>query len=255
MPGRRRRHAVRKAPVAKNANFHIGTSGYEYNHWRGVFYPKELPHRDWFGHYAEAFDTVEMNNTFYSLPEGETFDAWRDRAPQRFLYALKFSRYGSHLKHLKNPKETIGLFIKRAERLGPHLGPILVQLPPQWNADAERLDAFLDAAPPNHLWAVEFRNPSWLGEPIYDVLRRHRAALCLHDLIEDHPEVQTTGWIYRRFHGAGKGGAYSHQALTAAAQRIKANLADGADVFAYFNNDAQGFAVDNARALKRYVLG
>jgi uncharacterized protein YecE (DUF72 family) len=237
--------------------FRVGTSGYQYNHWTGVLYPEGLPKREWFEHYAQHFDSVEINNTFYHLPKAATFDAWRERAPNGFCYALKFSRYGTHLKHLKAPRQSIGLFLERVERLGPHLGPILVQLPPRWRADCERLAAFLEAAPPTRRWAVEFRHPSWLCEPVFSVLRDHNAALCIHDMLPEHPRVLTADWVYLRYHGAGEpyGGDYAHQALSASAQRIKRYLADGLDVYAYFNNDAEGYAVADAMDLRRYVLG
>ncbi len=170
----------------------IGTSGYQYDDWRGRFYPKTLPKSAWFAHYAEHFDAVEINATFYRLPEAATFERWRDAAPKGFCYALKFSRYGTHLKRLKDAADTIGLFIERARLLGPSLGPILVQLPPRWRVNVARLAAFLEAAPKQYRWAVEFRDPSWLCEDIYALLRKHRAALCIHDLIEQHPRVRTT---------------------------------------------------------------
>ncbi|MFW6132533.1 MAG: DUF72 domain-containing protein [Planctomycetota bacterium] len=234
---------------------HVGTSGWQYRHWAGVFYPDDIPKKRWFEHYAATFDTVEINNTFYNLPKGETFDDWRRRAPEGFGFTLKFSRYGTHLKRLKDPSGTIGMFLDRAERLGEALGPILVQLPPNFNPDAERLAAFLDEAPRRHRWAVEFRNPDWLCERIYAVLRDHNAALVVHDLIDDHPHVATADWVYLRFHGAGDGGDYTPQALTASARRIKDHLSANRHVYAYFNNDAEGYAVANARDLRRYVLG
>lgn len=235
------------------ARVRIGTSGYQYDHWRNVLYPEDLPKSEWLKTYAREFDTVEVNNTFYNLPENSTFENWRDQAPKDFLFVLKFSRYGTHMKKLKDPKATIGLFVDRAEILGSRLGPILVQLPPKWHADPARLKAFLDAAPRKHRWAVEFREPSWLCEEVYDVLRGHNAALCVHDLLEEHPHVVTADWVYLRFHGAGNGGGYPHQALTASAQRIAGHLDAGRDVFAYFNNDAHGYAVHNAAELRRYI--
>jgi uncharacterized protein YecE (DUF72 family) len=231
----------------------VGTSGYQYDHWRGVFYPEGLPKDQWFAHYAEHFDTVEINNTFYHLPRAKTFDDWRRKAPGSFCYALKFSRYATHLKKLKDPEASVGLFMERAKRLGATLGPILVQLPPHWRADVDRLAAFLEAVPGDQRWAVEFRDPSWLCEAIYAVLRHHHAALCIHDLIPAHPRRLTADWVYLRFHGAGNGGDYSRQALAGAAQRIKRHLAEGRDVFAYFNNDAYGYAVSNAADLRRYL--
>lgn len=235
--------------------FRVGTSGWQYPHWKNVFYPGDLREKHWFEYYASHFTTVEINNSFYHLPSASTFESWREAGPKGFCYALKFSRYGSHLKKLKDPADSIGKFLERAEILGELLGPILVQLPPHWNADAVRLDEFLDAAPNRIRWAVEFRDPSWLCEEIYEVLRRHAAALCIHDLIEDHPYEITADWVYLRFHGANNGGDYPHQALSAAAKRIEGYLAKGWDVYAYFNNDAQGVAISNAMDLGRYVLG
>jgi uncharacterized protein YecE (DUF72 family) len=237
----------------RNAQLRVGTSGWQYDHWKGIFYPEDLRKSGWFGHYAGHFDTVEVNNTFYHLPKAQTFDAWREQAPKGFRYALKFSRYGSHLKKLKDPQASVQAFLERAERLGELLGPILVQLPPNWEADAGRLRAFLDAAPKRHRWAVEFREASWLCEAVFDLLRRHQAALCVHDIIPDHPRVTTADWVYLRFHGPGPWGSYTHQALSAAAGRIRAHLADGRDVYAYFNNDAHGHAVRNALDLRRYA--
>ncbi|MFB3907452.1 MAG: DUF72 domain-containing protein [Candidatus Eisenbacteria bacterium] len=232
----------------------IGTSGYQYDHWRGIFYPPEIPKKDWFGYYATRFDTVEINNTFYNLPSAQTFDAWRERAPRPFCYALKFSRYGTHLKRLREPEETISLFLERAERLDGLLGPILVQLPPRFAPDAGRLDAFLAAAPKRHRWAVEFRDPAWLRDDVYAILRHHGSALCLHDMIPNHPRIRTADWFYLRFHGDRYAGSYSPQKLSSAARWIARRLEEGCDVYAYFNNDVHGHAVHNAADLRRYVL-
>ncbi len=238
----------------KRAQLRIGTSGYQYDHWRGVFYPEDIRKTEWFTYYAQRFDTVEINNTFYNLPDAGTFDNWREQTPDGFRYALKFSRYGTHMKKLKDPGGTINLFIERASRLGDFLGPILVQLPPHWRVNVNRLRAFLDAAPTDYRWAVEFRDPSWLCDETYECLREHNAALCVHDMIDNHPEVITADWVYRRFHGDNYGGSYSHQFLSSVAKRIAGYIDDGLDVFAYFNNDAEGYAVSNAVDLKRFVL-
>jgi uncharacterized protein YecE (DUF72 family) len=240
----RRRGAVR-----------IGTSGYHYAHWKGVFYPRKLSKDEWFAHYAGEFDTVEINNTFYHLPSARTFTAWREEAPRGFLYAVKLSRYATHLKHLKDPRGPLRKFLGRAKRLGPALGPILVQLPPNWKPDAERLTGFLEAAPRTHRWAIEVRDRRWLCEEIFGILEEHGAALCLHDLIEDHPRRLTAGWVYLRFHGERYGGSYSHQYLTARAREIREYRQDDIDTFAYFNNDRDGHAVHNAADLRRYVEG
>lgn len=231
----------------------IGTSGYQYQHWQPAFYPHGLGKRKWFDYYADHFDSVEINNTFYNLPEADTFDRWRNRAPQGFRYALKFSRYGTHMKKLKDPADSIGAFLDRAERLKAFLGPILVQLPPHWRADPQRLAAFLCKAPRRHRWAIEFRDPRWLCPQVYQVLQAHNAALCIHDMLKEHPRRLTADWTYLRFHGNGYSGSYSHQALSARARWIKDRLAEGTDVYAYFNNDDQGYAVRNALDLRRYL--
>jgi uncharacterized protein YecE (DUF72 family) len=239
------------------AELRVGCSGYHYAHWRGVFYPEKLPTRLWFDHYARHFDTVELNATFYRLPEEQTVRGWRDRAPAGFVYAVKLSRYGTHVRRLRDPEAWVGRFLERARLLGPTLGPILVQLPPHWSCDPDRLAEFLEAAPPENRWTVELRDPSWLCEPVLDLLRAHNAALCIHDLLENHPWEATADWVYIRFHGPRAGepytGSYSPQALAAAARRIGEYLAAGRDVYAYFNNDAEGAAVQNAMDLRRYL--
>ena len=169
-----------------------------------------------------------------------------------FLYALKFSRWGSHLKRLRDPRDSIGHFLARAHRLGATLGPILVQLPPRWSADPARLEAFLQAAPRDVRWAFEFRDPSWLCEAVYATLARHGAALCIHDLLARHPRRVTAGWVYLRYHGLRYAGSYSPQKLAAEAARIRRWLDAGLDVYAYFNNDAGGCALANATDLRRY---
>lgn len=240
--------------MTRKPELRIGTSGWQYGHWLGVFYPDDVPKKRWLEYYAERFDTVEVNNTFYNLPRAETFDSWRERAPDNFLYALKFNRYGSHIMHLKNPGATIGKFLERAERLRGHLGPILVQLPPQWKADAERLDDFLAAAPKRHDWAVEFRNESWLTDDVMNILKKHNAALCIHDNIENHPRIVTAGFVYLRFHHGTLTSGYTKRALGGWAVQIEKYQADGMSVYAYFNNDVRGNAIKNAITL-REMLG
>jgi uncharacterized protein YecE (DUF72 family) len=231
----------------------IGTSGYQYDHWRGGLYPKGLPKRAWFEHYTDHFNSIEINNTFYRLPEPATFDHWRELAPPGFRFALKYSRYATHMKHLADPEEALERFLERAQRLRGWLGPILVQLPPSWHVDPERLDAFLRLAPRRHRWAVELRDASWLHDEVYEVLRKRGAALVIHDLLEDHPRELTADFTYLRFHGRDYGGSYSHQALVAQARRIRRWLRRGHDVYVYFNNDRDGHAPRNALDLRRYV--
>jgi uncharacterized protein YecE (DUF72 family) len=238
--------------VAKAPELRVGTSGYQYDHWKGIFYPADLPKSRWFEHYARVFDTLEINNTFYRLPEPHVFDAWRQQAPPGFRYAVKFSRYGSHLKRLKDPERSVGRFWAAARRLRRTLGPVLVQLPPRWPADPDRLAAFLAALPRGQRWAFEFRDPRWLVPAVFELLRRRRAALCIHDKLEHPPEV-TADWVYVRFHGGEEDGSYSGAQLSAWSRRIADWLRRDYAVFAYFNTDIGGYAVRNALELKRLL--
>lgn len=239
--------------MAGRATLRVGTCGYQYDHWRGVLYPEGLARAHWLQRYAEVFDSVEIDSTFYGLPSAATVERWRTGVPQGFLYSLKMSRYLSHVKRLREPEEPVSRFVERARRLGPHLGPVLVQLPPRFRVDAGRLDAMLAAAPKDLRWAVELRDRSWLCQEVYGVLRAHGAALCLHDMLDRHPRELTAGFVYLRYHGDRHAGSYSPQRLSAEARRIRGYLQDGRSVFAYFNNDAEGHAVRNALALRRYL--
>src|SRR5687767_4895317 len=169
----------------------IGTSGYLYRHWRGVVYPPGLPTREWLAHYATLFDTVELNTTFYGLPDRATVRGWRDTVPDAFRFAVKLSRYGTHLKRLRDPVPWLERFFEALEPLEGCMDVVLAQLPPRWRADPERLEGFLAAFPRGQRLAVEFRDHDWLRAPIYELLRRHGAALCINDLVEDHPRVVT----------------------------------------------------------------
>jgi uncharacterized protein YecE (DUF72 family) len=231
----------------------IGTSGFHYGHWKRIFYPDKLPSKDWLAYYARQFDTVELNNTFYRLPPAEQFDQWKRQAPANFDFAVKFSRYGSHVMRLKNAEDIIRRFTERAQHLEERLGPILVQLPPNWNVNVQRLSDFLDAAPSNQRWAVEFRDARWLSEEVFAVLRSHKVALCIHDKIADHPREITADWIYMRFHGGPNDGNYSQGELASYAREIDGYLRAGLAVYAYFNNDWHGYALKNAAGLKTLV--
>lgn len=230
----------------------IGTSGWIYKHWKGLFYPQRLPQRAWLDFYAQHFDTVEINCTFYRLPTRETFESWRDRAAPGFCYAVKGSRFITHLRRLREPAEHVRLFAERLAGLGDRAGPVLWQLPPDFRRDDGLLAAFLEALPRQWRHTVEFRHESWLCEPVFGLLERHGVALC----IPDHPTLPnatrlTADWAYFRFHaGRGEGGDYTESQLDDWAQRIRGFLAAGADVWAYFNNDAHGFAIKNANQLR-----
>jgi uncharacterized protein YecE (DUF72 family) len=230
----------------------IGTSGYQYDHWRRLFYPEGLPPRLWFTHYAATFDTVELNSTFYRLPGRHVFRAWHDAAPPGFLYAVKYSRFATHMKKLTDPEQPLGRFLPLAGELAEHLGPILVQLPTGWRANLPRLAAFLEAAPRDYRWAIEVRDDTWLGPELYRLLERAGAALVIHDALPRHPRVVTAPFTYRRYHH-GFTGSYSHPFLRREAERLQHELDASLDVYAYFNNDLGGHAVKNALTLRRYL--
>jgi uncharacterized protein YecE (DUF72 family) len=233
----------------------VGCSGWSYSDWRGVTYPQDLPQREWFAYYAATFDTVELNTTFYRLPAVSTVEAWREAAPEGFCFALKVGQFGTHRKKLLDPVPWMANHLDRADRLGPHLGPNLFQLPPNWKRNVARLDEALDAAPPRIRWAVELRDPSWVHDDVLDVLSRHGAALCIHDLLEDHPWERTTDWTYVRFHGPDAirrpyHDRYTARRLDPIAERLRSWMGEGTDVYAYFNNDWHGAAWADATHLR-----
>ena len=217
-------------------------------------YPRDAPAKAWFEYYAERFNTVEINNTFYRLPTTTTVNGWREQAPSDFLYAVKVGQFGTHRMKLKNPKRWLTRHLDVTERLRRHCGPQLVQLPPRWRRDVARLDEFLSVAPRRHRWTIEVRDRSWLHDDVFEILAHHDAALCIHDMFE-HPWLRTTDWTYIRFHGPSAAsaryqGRYTGRRLWRVADRLSAWLDDGCDVYAYFNNDHHGHAVADATWLR-----
>ncbi len=233
----------------------VGCSGWQYRHWRGDFYPAELPPKQWLEYYTRHFDTVEINNSFYRLPEAKVFASWRRRLPRGFVCAVKASRYLTHMKKLKDPVDPLALFFSRARELGAKLGPVLYQLPPRWPANVERLRAFVEALPPRRRHVVEFRDPSWYSDEIYDLLRRHRVALCLHDMGGSATGRLSVGpFVYVRFHGTTKyGGRYDDATLDSWAEWLASRIRDGVPVYAYFNNDVGGHAPRDAVRLREFI--
>jgi uncharacterized protein YecE (DUF72 family) len=230
----------------------IGCSGWNYSHWREVVYPKGLPVRRWLEHYATLFDTVEVNTTFYRLPTVSAVEGWVEQSPPGFLFAVKSSRFLTHMKRLTDMGEPVRRFYARIDPLvrSPKLGPVLWQLPESFRRDDERLAAALDALPSGR-HCFEFRHASWFTGEVYDLLRRHGVALVIGD--DPRRPFQsrelTADFTYLRFHHGGGDGNYSHRLLASWAGRIEEWRRE-ADVFAYFNNDWRGFAVENAAWLR-----
>lgn len=228
----------------------VGTSGWQYRHWEHRFYPDGLKQNEWLEYYAARFQSVEVNNTFYRLPEARTFSNWAKRTPGDFTFAVKASRYLSHVRRLKDSKEPVERLMDRSRRLGTKLGPVLLQLPPNLSVDVERLDEVLAAFPDEVKVAVEFRHPSWFGEETKAVLAEHAAALCITDRHEtpQTPMWKTAGWTYLRLHeGSGSPHpCYRAEALAFWADQIAAHWENDDAVYVYFNNDGQGCAIRDA---------
>lgn len=234
-------------------SIHIGTSGWHYKHWEGVFYPEGLATESWLGYYLEHLETVEINNTFYQLPKETTLSKWRESVPEGFVFAVKASRYITHMKKLKDPQNSVNTFLSRIETLGPNLGPILFQLPPNWHFNGERLNAFLDVLPPCRRYAFELRDPDWLNEEAYAILEEHDAAFCIYDFHgRQSPKQVTADFVYVRLHGpyGPYRGKYDAETLAGWAGAISAWRGQGRDVYCYFDNDEAGYAVQNALELR-----
>lgn len=243
----------------------IGTSGWNYKHWRGVFYPEELSTKAWFEYYSKRFDTVEINNTFYNLPDPSVFKNWKKQAPTDFIYAVKANRYITHMKKLKEPDSALKNFFSRVKYLEENLGPILYQLPPHWRCNVDRLQAFLTELPKDKIHVFEFRDDSWFTKEVFEILDSHNASFCIHDMPYvlarggsasggKCPEITTGKVAYVRFHGATGiyQGGYPVQMLEKWADWVS-NQAKTRDVYAYFNNDAEGHAVKDAARLKKLL--
>ncbi len=234
----------------------IGTSGWHYKHWLGNFYPSGLPSSRMLARYLEAFDTVELNNSFYKLPAPSALTSWRESTPPHFHFAVKGSRFLTHMKKLKDAQDGLNRFLNAVEVLEPKLGPILFQLPPGWEVDLDRLAAFLAIFPTYHRCAFEFRNPTWNTPQVYDLLAKHNAAYCIFDLAGYASPVQvTTDFAYIRLHGPGGKyqGTYSDAALQQWAHTITAWNKNLSAVYVYFDNDDSGHAPRDALRLKALV--
>ena len=207
-----------------------------------------------FEFYARHFNTVEINNSFYRLPSATTFDTWRESSPESFCYAVKASRFITHMKKLKDPESSSSKFFLVAERLRKKLGPVLFQLPPRWKVNVERFSEFLEALPRGHKYVIEFRDESWFVKQVFELMRKHNVAFCIHDFADMKvPNEITADFTYIRFHGPTSAkyfGSYSDAQLRTWATRIEEWRKRLRAVYVYFNNDPGGEAVKNAMTLK-----
>jgi uncharacterized protein YecE (DUF72 family) len=234
----------------------IGTSGWHYAHWKGAFYPLNMPAKDWLTFYAGQFNTVEINASFYRLPEESTFTNWRQTVPPKFCFAVKASRFITHIKRLKDSQEPLQTFVERANFLKNNLGPLLYQLPPGLRRDEDRLESFLALLDKNLRHVFEFRHDSWMDKAVFDLLRKYNAGFCMFDMPGiASPEVTTADFAYIRFHGYGDmySGNYPDAVLADWAKKLE-KMAHGLKaLYIYFNNDAGGFAIRNARTMREYL--
>lgn len=241
----------------KPKHIHIGTSGWHYRHWRNVFYPPDIPVSNWLSHYASQFNTVEINCTFYKLPEIKEIKDWHACVPSDFLFSVKASRYITHMKKLSDTDQEINKFLKRISLLGEKLGPILFQLPPKWHFNNARLTTFLSSLSSDFRYAFEFRDQSWHNDDTYELLKSHQIAFCIFDM-DGHVSSKsiTTDFSYIRLHGPSTpySGSYNDAELSLWSENIRNYLNSGVSVYCYFNNDQFGYALKNAQALLSDII-
>lgn len=244
--------------MSRKCKTYIGTSGWSYGDWADdVFYPYDLPEKNWLEFYSEHFPTVELNTSFYHLPAAKTFINWRQRTPPNFLFSVKISRYLTHIKKLSEPKEPWQRFIKNARELREKLGPILVQLPPNFKVNQDKLNNLLKIIPEKYKIALEVRDDSWFNKDIYQTLKRFNVALVNADSQEwPTPDVTTADFIYVRMHGPVGlyDSKYSTAQLKKLAEKIKSWKKEKQEIYVYFNNDTKGYAVENAKKLRQLVF-
>ena len=239
-----------------SVKYYIGCSGWHYEHWRGLYYPEELRRSKWLQFYASQFTTVELNNSFYKLPSEKAFTNWRESTRDDFIFALKVSRFITHVKRLRNLGSAVENFLSRVDLLGEKLGPLLYHLPPNMKRNDELLQDFLSSLPPKHQHIVEFRHESWIDDAVFNILREHNVGLCVFDMPGfGCPLIGTSDFAYVRFHGSESlySGCYSDeepsrwtQGIARLGKHVKAS-------YIYFNNDVEAFAVKNAITLENYL--
>jgi uncharacterized protein YecE (DUF72 family) len=239
------------------STLHIGTSGWHYKHWLGNFYPAGTAPAQFLPYYMQQFDTVEINNSFYKLPSGQAFTDWMMTVPEAFVFSVKASRFITHMKKLREPQQSLALFLDRIQSLGEKLGPVLFQLPPAWHFNEERFTAFLQALPATFRYTFEFRDQSWYTDRAYQLLQQYNCAFCIYDFsYHQSPVVITTDFVYVRLHGPENkyDGSYSDQALESWATYCDIWLSQGKQVYLYFDNDIHGHAPVDALRLQQMLL-
>jgi uncharacterized protein YecE (DUF72 family) len=244
--------------VTRAGSIFVGTSGWAYDHWAGPFYPEDLAASDRLAFLAERLPSVEINRSFYSLPEPEVLHGWHDVTPPGFVFAFKASRYLTHMKKLKDPAGPLATMLDRAAGLRDKLGPLLFQLPPHWRRNLGRLGRFLSLLPRERRCAFEFRDPSWYADDVLELLAEHAAAFCIYELAgHSSPRHVTADFVYVRLHGpaAAYQGSYGVEALAGWAVAFSTWARQGRDVFCYFDNDQAGHAARNAVRLWEMVSG
>jgi len=244
------------------AKLFIGTSGWTYSSWKRTFYPQDLPSRRYLEFYAREFPATEVNYSFYRLPKASTYENWSRQVPENFVFAVKASRFITHIKRLQDVDEAWHTFVHNARHLGDHLGPILLQFPPSAPCDVARLKRFLTVSQPAEKTSaplrlvLEFRHGSWFTDRVYRLLNRYRAALCIADSARyARRNVITSDFAYLRFHGPQQlfSSTYPDAQLVKEAKTIRTYMRSGLDVYVFFNNDALGHAIENARTLRTMV--
>jgi len=239
-------------------HYYVGTSGWHYDHWRDRFYPEKLVKAKWLEFYASHFTTVEVNNSFYRLPSEAAFATWRDSSPANFTFAVKVSRFITHIKRLKDTAEALENFVSRARILREKLGPLLYQLPPNMHRNDEVLESFLSTLPQGMKHVFEFRHESWVNDGVFEILRRYNVGLCVFDMPSfSCPLVATADFAYVRLHGSTGlyWSCYSDEELADWAKGLANLAANLKAVYIYFNNDAEAFAVRNAITIRAFLEG
>jgi uncharacterized protein YecE (DUF72 family) len=241
----------------RKGKIYIGTSGWNYSHWKFNFYPEDLNQKEWLRFYSDKLKSVEVNNSFYRLPDTKTFNTWKDSTPKRFIFSVKGSRYITHMKKLKEPEQSCKIFFDRIKYLENKLGPILFQLPPAWKFNKERFENFLKALPGKYSYTFEFREKSWWNDVVLNLLKEYNSAFCIYELAGTlTPKEITADFVYIRLHGPGDKyrGNYSKKELSVWANAVSAWQTNEKDIYIYFDNDDSGYAVKNAQELQKMLL-